>query len=88
MTKFLINAITWFALTATLELSLVALYGVYDYGMGPYQCGFIDAGHYCGILEYSINKAAISNLAFGIPTIVCGVIVYFALRTWNKRKVS
>lgn len=78
-TKFIL----WFTLTIGIQAVCIGLYGVYEAGMGPYQCGFIDAGHYCGIIEYIVNKGLIANLALGIPTIISGVIAYFAIRAMH-----
>jgi hypothetical protein len=75
-----LKLVVWLALTVSLQLIFVALYGVYEAGLGPYQCGFIDAGHYCGIVEYVFNKTFIINLAAGIPTIITGLISLFIVR--------
>lgn len=74
----------WAVLTFAIQFIAIALYGVYESGLGPYQCGFIDAGHYCGIIEYGFNKMFIANLALGIPTIISGAIALFVVRTQTK----
>jgi len=57
---------------------------VYESGFGPYQCGFIDAGHLCNIFEYGFNKMFIANLVLGLPTIVSGLISLFVVRSVTK----
>lgn len=82
-----LKLVLWLALTVGFQLVFVALYGVYESGFGPYQCGFLDAGHYCGIVEYAFNKTFIINLAVGIPSIISGIvsllIVRHATRYWH-----
>lgn len=81
---FLIKLIMWAALTFLIQFVCIALYGVYESGFGPYQCGFIDAGHLCGIFEYGFNKMFIANLVLGLPTIVSGLISLFFVRSVTK----
>ena len=79
-----IKLVVWLALTVGLQLICIALYGVYESGFGPYQCGFLDAGHHCGIVEYAFNKLFIANLAVGIPTIIAGIIAMVVVRRAMK----
>lgn len=80
----LYKLVLWLLLTFGIQALFMALYGVYESGLGPYQCGFIDAGHYCGIVEYVFNKMFIANLAVGIPTIITGLISLFVVRKYTK----
>jgi hypothetical protein len=76
----LFKLVVWLALTVGFQLMFIALYGVYEAGLGPYQCGFLDAGHHCGIVEYMFNKLFLANLAVGIPTIISGIISLIIVR--------